>query len=135
MDVANARRQLNASKSDPPPQQLQLALEHEATVMSSIVASHCLYIDGSLQSDGAAGCAVFSPDLEPPSGGWVGRRLHDHTSFTLCELYAILAAVSLVCQRGVNAAIICDSKPALLSVSTVHPTHPQVVLQILSFYL
>ncbi|XP_050706751.1 uncharacterized protein LOC126992111 isoform X3 [Eriocheir sinensis] len=58
-----------ASKSDPPPLQLQLALEHVATVTSSITAPHCLYTDGSLQSDGAAGCALFSPDLEPPPGG------------------------------------------------------------------
>ncbi len=116
-----------------PPLQLQLALEHVATVTASITAPHRLYTDGSLQSDGAAGCAVFSPDLEPPPGGWVGRRLHDHSSSTLCELYAILDAVSLVCQRGVNAVIICDSKPALQSLSAVHPTHPQVVQQILSF--
>ncbi len=119
-----------ASKSEPPPLQLQLALEHVATVTSSITAPHCLYTDGSLQSDGAAGCAVFSPDLEPPPGGWVGRRLRDHCSSTLCELYALLDAVSLVCQRGVNAAIICDSKPAIQSLSAVQPTHPQ---QILSF--
>ncbi len=116
------------SKSDLPPLQLQLA-----TVTASITAPHRLYTDGSLQSDGAAGCAVFTPDLEPPPGGWVGRRLHDHSSSTLCELYAVLDAVSLVCQRGVNAAIICDSKPALQSLSAVHPSHPQVVQQILSF--
>ncbi len=121
------------SKSDLPPLQLQSALEHVATVTSSITAPHRLCTDGSLQSDGAAGCAVFSPDLEPPPGGWTGRRLHDHYSSTLRELYAILDAVSLVCQRGVNAVNICDSKPALQSLSAVHPTHPQVVQQILSF--
>ncbi len=118
------------SKSDLAPLQLQLALEHVATVTFSITAPHRLYTIGSLQSDGATGCAVF---LEPPPGGWVGHRLHDHSSSTLCELYAILDAVSLVCQRGVNAVIICDSKPALQSLSAVHPTHPQVVQQILSF--
>ncbi len=120
------------SKSDPPLLQLQLALEHVATVTSSITAPHCFYTDGSLQADGATGCAVFSPDLEPPPGGWVGRRLRDHCSSTLCELYAILDAVSLICQRGVNAAIICDSKPALQSLSSVQPTHHLVVQQILS---
>ncbi len=119
------------TKSDPPPLQLQLALEHVATVTSSITA-HRLYTDGSLQSDGAAGGAVFSPDLEPPPGGWVGRRLGNHSSSTLCELYAILDAVSLVCQRGVNAVVICDSK-ALQSLSATRPTHLIVVQQILSF--
>ena len=120
------------TKTDLPPLQLQLALEHVATVTSSIPDPHRLYTDGSLQSDGAAGAAVFSPDLEPPTEGWVGRRLHDHSSSTLCELYAILDAVSLVCQKGVNAVIVCDSKPALLSLSALHPTHPLVVQQILS---
>ncbi len=49
------------------------------------------------------------------------------------ELYAILDAISLVCQRGVNVVIICDSKPAIQSLSAVHPTHLQVVLQNLYF--
>ncbi len=71
--------------------------------------------------------------MEPPPGGWVGRRLREHSSSTLCELYALLDTVNLVCQREVNAAIICDSKPAIQSLSAVQPTHPQVVQQILSF--
>ena len=121
------------AKSDPPPLQLQLALEHVARVTSSLTAPHRFYTDGSLQSDGAAGDAVFSPDLPPLPGGWVGRRLRDHSSSTLCELSAILDAVSLVCQKGVNAVIVCDSKPALLSLSAIHPTHLLVVQQILSF--
>ncbi len=50
-----------------------------------------------------------------------------------CELYAILDAVSLACQRGVNAVIVCDSKPALQSLSSARPVHSTVVLQILSF--
>ncbi len=123
----------STTKLNPSLLQLQLALEHVATVTSSITAPHRLYTDGSLQSDGAASGAVFSPDLEPPPGGWVGRRLGDHSSSTLCELYAILDAVSLVCQRGVNAVVICDSKPALQSLSAARPTHLIVVQQILSF--
>ena len=51
--------------------QLQLALEHVATVTSSVTQPHRIYTDGSLQSDGSAGCSVFSPDLEPPVGGWI----------------------------------------------------------------
>lgn len=121
------------SKCDPPSLQLQLTLEHIALVTSSSPVSHRLYTDGSLQSDGAAGGAVFSPDLPPPPGGWVGRRLRDYSSSTLCELHALLDAISLVCQRGVNAVIICDSKPALQSLSALHPTHVPVVQQILSF--
>ncbi len=120
------------SKSDLPLLRLQLALEHVATVTSSISAPHRFYTDGSLQSDGTVGAAIFSPDLEPPPAGWVGRHLRDHSSSTLCELYTILDAVSLVCQKGVNAAIICDSKPALHSLSSSKPTHPIVVQQILS---
>ncbi len=121
------------SWSDLPPLQVQLALEHVATVTYSITAPHRLYTDGSLQSDWSAGCAIFLPDLEPLPGGWVGRRLHDHSSSTMCELCAILDDISLVCQGGVNAVIICDSKPALQSLSPDYPTHPQVVQQILSF--
>ena len=40
------------SKSDLPSLQLQLALEHLATVMFSITAPNRLYTDGSLQVDG-----------------------------------------------------------------------------------
>ena len=76
---------------------------------------------------------VNSPDLEPPQGHWVGRRLRDHSSSTLCELHAILDAVSIICQRGVNAAIVCDSKPALQSLSSLKPSHFIIVKQILSF--
>ncbi len=108
-------------------------MEHVAQVTSSILALHRLYTNGSLQSDGAAGGGVFSPGLAPPPGGGVGRRLRDHSSSTFCELYAILDAVSLVCQRGVNAVIICDSQPALQSLSAVTPTHILVVHQILCF--
>ncbi|XP_045114076.1 uncharacterized protein LOC123506217 [Portunus trituberculatus] len=86
------------AKCDPPPLQLQLALEHVEQVTSSITAPHHLYTDGSLQPDGAAGGAVFSPDLPPPPGGWVGRRLRDRSSTTLCVLNTILDAVSLVRQ-------------------------------------
>ena len=121
------------SKSDLPSLQLQLALQHVETVTSSVTSPCRIYTDGSLQADGAAGGAVFSPDMEPPDRGWVGRRLRDHSSSTLCELYAILDAVSLACQRGVNAVIVCDSKPALQSLSSVRPVHSTVVLQILSF--
>ncbi len=45
----------------------------------------------------------------------------------------ILDAVSLVCQGGVYAAIICDSKPALQSLTVVYPIYLSVVQQILSF--
>ena len=64
--------------------------------------------------------------------GTTVRRLRDHSSSTLCELYAILDAVSLTCQKGVNAVIICDSKPALQSLSSIQPTHSTVVQRILS---
>ena len=117
------------SKSDFPPLQKQLALESIETVMSSILAPHHAYTDGSLQVDGA----VFSPDLEPPENGRVGRRLPDRSNSTLCELYAILDAVSLICQRGVNAIIICDSKLALQSLSCVGSTNFIIVQRIVSY--
>ncbi|KAK3893650.1 hypothetical protein Pcinc_002563 [Petrolisthes cinctipes] len=77
------------SKSELPFLQQQLALEHIETVTSSITDPYCLYTDGSLQVDGAAGCAVFSPDMESPPAGWVGLRLCNHSSSTLCELYDV----------------------------------------------
>jgi len=46
-------------RRDPPCQQKQLALETIAKVMSSIPASHTIYVDGSLQTDGSAACALF----------------------------------------------------------------------------
>ncbi len=53
----------------------------------------------------------------------VGRRLREHSSSMLCEVHAILNAVSLICQSGVNVVIICDSKPALQPLSAGQPTH------------
>lgn len=68
-----------------------------------------------------------------PSRGWVDRGLSDHSIFTSSELCAILDAVSLVCQRGVNSVIICNSNPALQSISAVKHTQTLVVQQSLSF--
>ncbi|MPD01897.1 hypothetical protein E2C01_097445 [Portunus trituberculatus] len=79
-------------------------MDHITQVTSSITAPHRLYTDGSLQSDGAAGSAVFSPDLQPPPGGWIGRRLRDNSSSTLCELYVLLDAVRLICHRRIRFA-------------------------------
>ncbi len=95
---------------------------------NKLFLSH-LYTGGSL----ACG-AVFSPDLEPPlGGGWVGRRLQNHSSSTLCELCAILEFVSLICQTGVNTVVICDCKLVLQFLSAVQPTHLLFIQQILSF--
>jgi len=57
------------SKADPPLLQKQLALETIARVSSSVPAAHHLYVDGFLQADGSAGCAIYSPDVDPPEGG------------------------------------------------------------------
>ena len=115
-----------------PALQRQLALEAIATVTSADHALHQVYTDGSVQPDGTAGCAVFSPDLDPPPNGWVGRRLPDFSSSTYCELYGILHAVSLICQRGIKALVICDSKSALQALSSPRPCSA-VVIRILSF--
>ncbi len=71
------------SKSHLPSLQLQMALQHAETVASSVTSPFRIYRHGSFQPDGAAGGAIFSPDMEPPDRGWVGRRLHDHSSSTL----------------------------------------------------
>lgn len=110
--VSGTRKQLH------PPSQL-----HTASTLTSIW----------LQVDGAAACAIFSPDLETPSGDCVGHRLCNYSSYTLCELYAIGDAINLVYQQGVYAVIMCDSKPALHSFSSVLPTHSTAVQQILAF--
>lgn len=51
--------------------------------MLSILASHTLYVDGSLQTDGSAGCAVISSTMEPPDG----HRLQDWSN---CEMHVLL---------------------------------------------
>ena len=63
----------------------QLALEYIATVSSSVSTVHHLYVDGSLQRDGSTGCAIYSLDVEPLEGGWVGRRLLNSSNSTYCE--------------------------------------------------
>ncbi|KAG0720142.1 Gag-Pol polyprotein [Chionoecetes opilio] len=119
------------SKAAPPLLQKQLALEHIAAVSSSVPAAPHLYVDGSLQPDGSAGCAVYSPDVAPPEGGWVGRRLPNLSSSTYCELQGLLLAVSLLCQRRLNGVVMCDSQSALQAISSPQPTHRCLVHQIL----
>ncbi|MPC54265.1 hypothetical protein E2C01_048175 [Portunus trituberculatus] len=75
------------SKTAPTNLQRQLALE----TIASLQASHHLYTDGSLLSDGNAGSAVFSLDTDPLLGGWVGRKLPNSSSSTFCQLYGVLA--------------------------------------------
>ncbi|KAG0725001.1 hypothetical protein GWK47_039433 [Chionoecetes opilio] len=79
----------------------------------------------SLQPDGSAGCAVYSLDVAPPEGGWVGRRLPNLSSSTYCELQGLLLAVSLLCQRRLNGVVMCDSQSALSHlISTTHTPLP-----------
>ncbi|XP_050705772.1 uncharacterized protein LOC126991114, partial [Eriocheir sinensis] len=47
----------------------QLSLEAIASVSASVPAAHHLYVDGSLQADRSAACAVFSPTVAPPGDG------------------------------------------------------------------
>ena len=119
------------SKADPPLLQKQLALEHISAVSSSVPAAHHLYVDGSVQPDGSAGCAVYSPDVEPPEGGWVGRRLPNFSSSTYCELRGLLLAVTFLCERQLHGVILCDSQSALQALSASQPTHRCQVQQIL----
>ncbi|XP_050709605.1 uncharacterized protein LOC126994322 [Eriocheir sinensis] len=94
------------STSDLPQLQRQRALETIARLSSSLRVAHHLYTDGSLQGDGSAGCAVFSPNLEPPFGGWAGRRLPNSSSSTYCELHGLLDAVTLLSRSRLNGLII-----------------------------
>ncbi|XP_045106666.1 uncharacterized protein LOC123501726 [Portunus trituberculatus] len=70
------------TRTDLPQLLHQRALETIARLSSSLRVAHHLYTDGSLQGDGSAGCAVFSPSLEPPREGWTGRRLPNTSSST-----------------------------------------------------
>ncbi|XP_076069782.1 uncharacterized protein LOC143041660 [Oratosquilla oratoria] len=119
------------TKSDLPQLQKQLALETIAGLSSSLNAAHHLFTDGSLQEDGSAGCAVYSPSIEPPLGGWAGRRLPNSSSSTYCELHGLLDAVTLLTRTGENGLIICDSQSALRALSSTKPEHQQVVTQIM----
>ena len=119
------------SKTDPPPLQKQLALGHISTVSSSVTAALHLYVDGSVQPDGSAGCAMYSPDVEPPEGGWVGCRLPNSSSSTYCELRGLLLAVTFLSERQLHGVILCDSQSALQAISSPRPTHRCQVQQIL----
>ena len=120
-----------ASKSDLPHLQKQIALATIAELSSSLHEAHHLYTDGSLQADSSAGCAVFSPSMEPPQGGWVGRRLPNSSSSTYCELHGLLDAVTLLTQTRATGLIMCDSQPAIRALSSPSPAHQQVVTLIL----
>ena len=119
------------SKTDPPPLQKQLALEHIRSVSSSVPAASHLYVDGSVQPDGSAGCAMYSSDVDPPEGGWTGRRLPNFSSSTYCELQGLLLAVRFLCERHLHGVILCDSQPALQAISSPRSTHRYQVQQIL----
>ena len=120
------------SKAAHPLLQKQLALETIDSVSASVPSAHHVYVDGSLQADGSAACAVFSPTVEPPGvDGWAGRRLPDSSSSTYCELHGLLDAVTLLTEKRLNGVIICDSKSALLALSSSRPSHDHVVQDIL----
>ncbi|XP_076030944.1 uncharacterized protein LOC143019134 [Oratosquilla oratoria] len=121
------------SKDAYPPLQKQLALETIAGISTSVPMAHHVYVDGSVQADGRAACAIFSPTLEPPvpDDSWIGRRLPTSSSFTYCELNAILDAVTLLIRHRVNGIIVCDSQSALHALSSPRPICSRVVNEIL----
>ncbi|XP_042889847.1 uncharacterized protein LOC122264841 [Penaeus japonicus] len=117
---------------DVPVAEKQLALEHIATLSSSIPAAHHIYVDGSVQRDGSAGCAIYSPDVDQPEEGWVCHSYPNSSSSTYCELQALLLAVNFICQRRVNGAVMCDSQSALQAISSPQPaSHRSIIHQIL----
>ncbi|XP_076039246.1 uncharacterized protein LOC143039200 [Oratosquilla oratoria] len=121
------------SKDDLPALQKQLALETIDSVSSKIPAAHVIYVDGSVQADGRAACAMYSPTLQPPvEAGWIGRRLPVTSSSTFCELHGILDAVTYLVDCNVNGVIVCDSQPALHALSSPRPNYYRVVQAILT---
>ncbi|MPC65062.1 hypothetical protein E2C01_059186 [Portunus trituberculatus] len=119
-------------KAHPPVLQKRLGLDAIASVSATIVTPQRLYTDGSVQADGTAGCAVFSPDLVPPAEGWVWRRLPAQSSSTFCELHGVLDVVRLLCERCLNGVVICDSQAALHALSSPNPVSCHLVNKILS---
>ncbi|XP_042891046.1 uncharacterized protein LOC122265711 [Penaeus japonicus] len=120
------------SKDALPLLQKQLDLETITRVSVSVPAAHHIYVDGSVQADGSAACAVFSPTMEPPvDGEWRGRRLPNSSSSTFCELHGILDAVMIIVQQRVNGIIVCDSQSALQALSSARPSCGHVVQEIL----
>ncbi|XP_076042081.1 uncharacterized protein LOC143025983 [Oratosquilla oratoria] len=118
---------------DLPALQKQLALETIDSVSSKIPAAHVIYVDGSVQADGRAACAMYSPTLQPPvEAGWIGRRLPVTSSSTFCELHGILDAVTYLVDCNVNGVIVCDSQPALHALSSPRPNYYRVVQAILT---
>ncbi|XP_068246218.1 uncharacterized protein [Palaemon carinicauda] len=111
------------SKTDLPQLQQQRALETIDRLCSSLSVVHHLYTDGSLQQDRSAGCAVFSPLLEPPPEGWTGHRLPKSSSSKYCELHGLLDAVILITRTRNNGFIICDSQSALQALSSHKPAY------------
>lgn len=119
------------TKTDLPQLQRQRALETIARLSSSQRVTHHLYTDGSLRGDGSAGCAVFSPSLEPLQEGWTGRRLPNASSSTYCELHGLLDAVTLLTRTNNNGLVICDSQTALRALTSHQPAYQHLVTQIL----
>ncbi|XP_076062452.1 uncharacterized protein LOC143037784 [Oratosquilla oratoria] len=111
----------------------QLALETIAGISTSVPMAHHVYVDGSVQADGRAAYAIFSPNLEPPvpDDSWIGRRLPTSSNSTYCELNASLDAVTLLIRHRVNGIIICDSQSALHALSSPRPICSRVVNEIL----
>ncbi|XP_068210351.1 uncharacterized protein [Palaemon carinicauda] len=111
--------------------QKQLVLETISKVSISVPAGHHIYVDDSVQADGSAACAMFSPTLESPEGGWHGRRLPNLSSSTYCELQGIWDAVTLPVRRNVKGLVICDSESALQALTSSRPSCGRVVRDIL----
>lgn len=105
-------------ETDLPCHQKHLALEAFAEVTSSIPASHT---HGSLQTDERVGCVVFSPTMEPPNGGRVGRRLLHWSGSTYYDLHGLLDAVTLIRHTKCNGLDICASQSAFRALCSPKP--------------
>ena len=98
-----------------------------------VLSAHRLYLDGFLQDDRSAACAVYSSTVRPPGeGGWAGRKLPNSSSSTCCELHGFLDTVTLLTERRLNGVVVCYSQSALHSLSSPRSACDRVVRNILS---
>lgn len=88
--------------------------EAVATIEERLAGRVLLYTDGSVTADGSAAAACFAPSL----GIRVKCRLLLSASSTAAELAALdLAADQLIHFLPQSAAVVCDSRAALLTLA------------------
>ena len=77
-----------------------------------------IYIDGSKFKD-SAGCAAFIAQKT------IKYKLHESSTIFTAELYAIIAAISIILSENHNRnfTVVADSRSALRAIETPKTTH------------